>query len=312
MNGAPHLPVVSAVIPTRNRPDLVVRAVRSALAQTLRQIEVIVVIDGPDEATEIALQATVDERLRVVPLPAMVGGAEARNQGVRNARAEWIAFLDDDDEWLPTKLERQMQCSAETKVDFPIVVCQVIARSPKAEFLWPRRVPAENEPVSEYLFSRRSLYQGEGLVQTSMILAKSELLRAVPFSKGLTRHQEWDWLLRAMEVPGTCLRVVFEPLAIWYIEEERKSVSTLSAWEVSRDWIRSQKSRVTRRAYAGFLLTVTSSIAARSRAGWRAASALLQEATFDGKPSGYDYLLFSLIWIVPQNMRRGVRDLFSS
>ena len=102
--------IVSAVIPTRGRPELLQRAVRSALAQTLRAIEVVVVIDGEDPATSLALKEWThqDGRLRVLALPASVGGSDARNRGVEAASGEWIAFLDDDDEWLPGKLQAQL------------------------------------------------------------------------------------------------------------------------------------------------------------------------------------------------------------
>ncbi len=97
-------PLVSVVIPTRNRPHLVGRAVRSALAQTLDAIEVIVVVDGPDEATLQALRQIDDARLRVKTLPRNLGPGEARNAGVGEAQSRWIAFLDDDDEWFPRNL----------------------------------------------------------------------------------------------------------------------------------------------------------------------------------------------------------------
>ena len=70
-------PLVSAIIPTRNRPELAVRAVRSALAQTYTNIEVVVVIDGPDAASQSALAAITDSRLHVVALDSNVGGSEA-------------------------------------------------------------------------------------------------------------------------------------------------------------------------------------------------------------------------------------------
>src|SRR6187551_3408361 len=76
-------PDVTVVIPTRNRPDLVSRAVHSVLGQTYRNIEVIVVVDGPDAATEDALGTIGDDRLRVLTLPAKGGAPNARNQGVR-------------------------------------------------------------------------------------------------------------------------------------------------------------------------------------------------------------------------------------
>src|SRR5688572_11583153 len=85
---------VSAIIPTRGRPELVVRAVRSALAQTYKDLEVIVVIDGPDPATEKTLEQSADKRLKVIVLSDAIGAAQARNIGATSARGGWIAFLD--------------------------------------------------------------------------------------------------------------------------------------------------------------------------------------------------------------------------
>ena len=134
-------PFVSAVIPTRNRSELVERAVRSALAQTHSAMEVVVVIDGPDSQTEAVLAAIEDPRLYVIKLGQSVGGAEARNAGVHAAKGEWIAFLDDDDEWLPEKIEKQLAVAAASSVPFPVVSCRMFARTPLREYIWPRRLP---------------------------------------------------------------------------------------------------------------------------------------------------------------------------
>ena len=114
-------PTVSVVIPTRNRPDLVVRAVRSALEQTFGDLEVVVIMDGPDAATKAALAKIHDIRLRSLELPLSLGGAAARNAGVRAATGEWIAFLDDDDEWLAGKLARQLEVAHESEAPEPII-----------------------------------------------------------------------------------------------------------------------------------------------------------------------------------------------
>ena len=114
-------PFVSAVIPTRNRHQLVLRAVHSVLTQTYENLEAIVVIDGPDSVTRSALGAIVDPRLRVVELEHSVGGSDARNRGVREARGEWVALLDDDDEWLPSKIEKQVDVAVHSKFTSPIV-----------------------------------------------------------------------------------------------------------------------------------------------------------------------------------------------
>ena len=112
--------LVSVVIPTRKRPHLVSRAVGSALNQTLRAIEVIVVIDGPDNSTRLVLEQIDDPRLKVRMLSVHSGDGHARNAGVSEARSRWIAFLDDDDEWFPRKLELQLQTARFSRCLYPV------------------------------------------------------------------------------------------------------------------------------------------------------------------------------------------------
>src|SRR5882757_558418 len=185
-------PEVSVVIPTLSRPGLVTRAVRSAMAQTIEDIEVIVVIDGPDDATSTALAAITDNRLRVVVLPQQGGASNARNAGVRVARAPWTALLDDDDQWLAHKLAVQLDVAKGAQAPMPIVASRLINRTPRADLVMPRRLHAAGEQVSEYLTVRRGLFHGDGFIQTSTIMAPTELLRRVTFNVGLRRLQELD------------------------------------------------------------------------------------------------------------------------
>ena len=172
-------PIVSVVIPTLNRPRLVVRAVRSALVQTLDAIEVIIVVDGPDEATVQVLRHIDDARVRVKPLPLHVGLGEARNAGVGEARSRWVAFLDDDDEWFPQKLEAQLQTAQQSAYRRPIVSCRLVVRTEIGDVVWPRRFPRPNESMSEYLFCRTSVFFGEGIIGANTIFAMKELLQTV-------------------------------------------------------------------------------------------------------------------------------------
>ncbi|MGH9107098.1 MAG: glycosyltransferase family 2 protein, partial [Acidimicrobiales bacterium] len=105
---------VAVVIPTRNRRDLVLGAARSALAQTYTDLRCIVVDDGSTDGTAEALGAIRDRRLAVVANPGPAGPSGARNAGVAaSGDAQWVAFLDSDDLWAPTKLERQLEALAE-------------------------------------------------------------------------------------------------------------------------------------------------------------------------------------------------------
>ncbi len=301
--------LVSIVIPTRNRPLLVRRAVASAMAQTLLEIEVIVVIDGFDDKTQAELAKINDPRLRIVELSESQGGAGARNVGVTEAKGEWIAFLDDDDEWLPQKLERQLEVAQCSQSNLPIISCRLTARTPKGEFIYPRRFPKPDEPLSEYLLARNSFSFGEGLIQTSTIFTHRKLLEQVPFQSGLAKHQDWDWLLKVNTLADVEIEFVPETLVIWYCWQERQSTSSTSNWQQSLAWIRDNQNLVTPRAYSGFIMTQVSPQAAREKQ-WQVFGPLLQEAFARGQPQAIDLILYVLMWFIPRNTRRSLRALF--
>lgn len=301
--------LVSVVIPTRNRPLLVKRAVASAMAQTLLEIEVIVVIDGFDDKTQAELAKINDPRLRIVQLPESQGGAGARNAGVAETKGEWIAFLDDDDEWLPQKLERQLEVAKRSQSKFPIISCRLTARTPKGEFIYPRRFPKPDEPLSEYLLARNSFSFGEGLIQTSTIFTHRKLLEQVPFQSGLAKHQDWDWLLKVNTLADVEIEFVPETLVIWYCWQDSQSTSSTSNWQQSLAWIRDNQDLVTPRAYSGFIMTQVSPQAAREKQ-WQVFGSLLQEAFARGQPQAIDLILYVLMWFIPRNTRRSLRALF--
>lgn len=306
-------PRVSVVIPTRNRPELVRRAVESVLSQTVEDFELIVVIDGPDLRTVAVLSEMHERRLRYFELPRNVGAAEARNEGIRQARTDWIALLDDDDEWLPEKLERQLSAVKRTPHSLPVIATQVIARSSQGDFIWPRRPPNPTEPVGEYLFVRHSLFMGEGFLQTSSLLAPRSLFEAIPFRDGLPRHghEDWDWLLRACTIREVGLELVMEPLVVWNNDMDRSRITRTNRWRISLDWIQSVSHLVTPKAYAGFIVTVVSPNASEQGA-WHAFGHLFKKIISCRGARPWDFLLFFTMWLVPNSLRSKVRKIFTT
>jgi glycosyltransferase involved in cell wall biosynthesis len=300
--------LVTAVIPTRNRPELLKRAIASVLAQTYDQIEIVVVIDGPDDTTHAALKVIDDERLRVIALRESAGGSDARNIGVQNARSEWIAFLDDDDEWLPSKIEKQLALAGQASEPYPVIATQLIGKSPYGDFIWPRRFPAESEPLCEYLFNRQTFFKGEGQLQTSVLLTRRSLMELVPFTSGLRKHQDTEWYLRVSHVPGARFYFVPEPLVHWYVEENRQAITSHPDWRFSLNWLRANRGRMTPRAYAGFISTQLASDASLQGA-WRAAPQLFAEMFRYGKPGYMDLSLFMGMWLIRPSFRRKLRAL---
>jgi len=102
-------PAVTVVMPVWNVRPWVAEAIESALTQTFRDFELIVVNDGSTDGTGEYLDTLSDPRLRVVH-QANAGSAAARNVGIALARGHYIAFLDGDDRWMPEKLERHVRC----------------------------------------------------------------------------------------------------------------------------------------------------------------------------------------------------------
>lgn len=102
-------PKVSVVIPTYNRSNLVKRAMQSVLDQDYRDLELIVVDDASTDDTEEQVRSIVDHRIRYIRQSRNQDVSAARNRGMREARGEYIAFLDSDDEWLPNKLTLQVE-----------------------------------------------------------------------------------------------------------------------------------------------------------------------------------------------------------
>jgi hypothetical protein len=279
----------------------------SALAQSVDDIEVIIIIDGPDEDTRASLASVTDPRLRLIELAEPGGAPNARNVGVGQARAPWTALLDDDDEWLEHKLAVQLELARGAPAAMPIVASRLLNRTPRAELVMPRRLPEPGEPLCEYLTVRRGLFHGEGFIQTSTIMAPTALLRRVPFTVGLRRLQELDWTVRALSHDDVDLVIAPEPLVIWHTDEDRPRISHESPWRETLEWLRRSRPLLTSRAYAAIAMSIVSSMAATTRDP-RLFGSLLREARRHGRPSAVDYLTHCQIWLFPPNLRHGLRD----
>lgn len=109
-------PLVSVVVPTKDRPALLAATLRSVCRQEGVPIEVVVVDDGSDDAgaVEAVVARLGDARVRVLRQPFPEGVSAARNRGLAATTGEWVAFCDDDDLWAPSKIVRQLQALDES------------------------------------------------------------------------------------------------------------------------------------------------------------------------------------------------------
>jgi glycosyltransferase involved in cell wall biosynthesis len=296
-------PLISAVIPTRNRPILLHRAILSALNQTYSHLEVVVIIDGEDPATLTSLSGLTDPRLHVIALPESVGGAEARNIGARTARGKWIAFLDDDDEWLPTKLEKQLAAAEAIPGEYIFVASRFIERSEGGDRILPARSIKCEGPFSDFLFCRDKIGGGTGYVQTSTWFVSKALLAVTPFTKGLKRNQDVDWMLHAMAVPECKLKILEEPLSIFHEDKRSGRVSKQADWKFHYEWAIRNRAFLSPKAFSYCMATLCVPEAIRQQAPLSTLLKLLKEAFANGQMTRNCLLFFLYNWWFPESLR---------
>jgi len=282
------------------------RAIDSVLRQTHQEIEVIVVVDKPDQDTVSAVQSVRDPRVQLIVNPYSLTAAGARNAGADHAAGEWVAFLDDDDEWLPNKLERQIAFVSGRAP--ALVTCLSRVVTPTATYISPQAIYNNSTPVDEYLFDRRSLFKEPGFIQTSSYLLPRRLFDQVRFNAE-SAHDDWEFVLRLSKQAGARIETVPEVLVVLYFDEQRPSFTTrTSSWSHSLRWLDSIQPIISRRAYSGLCLGVVGSRAAQEGA-CTAFPKLLYRAFWYGSPRLWDVLPFLAYWLIPQGFHRRLRSL---
>jgi glycosyltransferase involved in cell wall biosynthesis len=203
------MPEVSVVIPTYDRAGTILRAVGSALGQTHRDLEVVVVDDGGSDRTPELLAGLGDPRLRLLRHECNRGAAAARNTGIAAACGAFVAFLDSDDEWLPHKLAVQL-AALRAALPAEAVSCHGVHMHLLDHGI-EREQPLE---PSENWFLRLAL--GCDLSQGTTLLARREAFaRTGALDETLPRFEDWDWLLRYAQGGGRIV-ALRQPLAhVW-------------------------------------------------------------------------------------------------
>ena len=102
-------PTVSIIVPTKNRAEYFAQAIQSALHQTFEDFEIVVVDSASTDNTRTIVENFKDKRIRYIRQDEDRGQSASRNEGVKHAKGEFVAFLDDDDLWFPAKLDKQLR-----------------------------------------------------------------------------------------------------------------------------------------------------------------------------------------------------------
>lgn len=204
---------ISAVIPVKNRPSLIVEAIGSCLNQSRAPDEIIVVDDGSDDSTPqvVADLAQQDNRIKLIRRQVSGGAALARNLGAARATGTWLAFLDSDDRWHAEKLESQLGLAGRYP-DAPAVFCGI-------RYAYAMRKPRIGIPKP--IVGHADLAVSNVLASTSAAFVRKDRFEEVlGFDADLPNCEDWDlWLKLAKLGP---LPVVQAPLVEYTFEATNK------------------------------------------------------------------------------------------
>ncbi len=179
-------PVVSVVIPTYKRPKKLNRALESVINQTYQNLEIIVVNDDPDTNIDNIIDLK-DDRIVTINHDKNKGAPAARNNGIRKSKGDFIAFLDDDDEWLPSKLDNQIDKLRGLKSDYKVIYSGYKKISKRKT---RRKTPNKEGDIFLNLLKQNFIPLPTALIR------KNVFNKIGLFDEKLKSGQDWDLWLR--------------------------------------------------------------------------------------------------------------------
>ena len=233
---------ISVIIPTYKRPILLERAIRSVLNQTFTNFEVLIVNDDVNSEKQVIdiINKLNDSRIKYFQNKRKKGANGARNTGLLNAQGKYLALLDDDDEWLPNKLE--VQLTKLKQLDQSVWGAVNCGR-----FILHRNKWVKVCNNCEGNLKRDTLKQNVSLnAGSSLLIKKSVALKVGLFDEELIRHQELEYLLRffnefkiatiqkplvkiySHNIPNA---IQYEKAKILYLEKVKPIINSLSISE---------------------------------------------------------------------------------
>ena len=229
MNKASHQNKVSVIIPTHNRAELLRCAIASALEQTFKDLEIIVADDNSTDHTREVVRSFQDRRIKYIRKDDNTGPSATRNTAILASGSEYIAFLDDDDEWLPDKLQKQVKLLDKSLPN----ICGVYSNRLVIDKLSDRIISAN--PRSEKL-SGNLLYQLAigNPIHTSTVLIRKRCLQEVGlFDETISYMEDRDLWIRLSS--NWDFEYIDDPLTIAHVHKQGHLSRSLEGQTAGRE-----------------------------------------------------------------------------
>jgi glycosyltransferase involved in cell wall biosynthesis len=222
--------LISVIIPVFNRASTVARAIDSVRQQSFTHWEVLIVDDAStDNIRGVLANYAGDNRIRALHHASNQGVSAARNSGIDAACGTYVAFLDSDDRWLPTKLERQVEAvtgSTEPQRAFCVTQTQIVMDDG-----WTRVRPTHGpEPGQSFA---AFLYHSGGFAQASSFFVDRRFAAEIRFKEGMRQYEDHLFFVTAGARGGNYV-LVPEPLSVWHNETRADRLSSAESLERAR------------------------------------------------------------------------------
>ncbi len=218
-------PLVSVIIPTRNRFKLLKRSIGSVLGQSYKNMEVIIIDDASIDKTSELIKKIKDKRVKFIRFKKHQGAAKARNAGLKKAKGELIAFNDDDDLWHEKKLEKQIKAFRNASEKIGVVYTRMKRTDGRKAKYFPDEVVGEEGKKEGEI--QRELYL-ENFVGLPTAVVKKECFEKVGlFDEKLPCYEDWELFLRiSQRFHFKCLpQILIEaPILLTGLTSKRKVV----------------------------------------------------------------------------------------
>src|SRR3972149_11623830 len=183
-------PKVSVIITTHNRGHLVSKAIQSVMNQTYQNFEMVIVDDGSTDNTEKIVKGFGDEKIQYIRHESNKRVSAARNTGIQMAKGKYIALLDDDDEWFPTKLEKQVKKFEESSERTGLIYTGVIVKSGNTGEVFGEMLPTLRGKLYMDFINRN-------IIPTSSSMIRKTCFQEVGFfDESITFDEDWDLWIR--------------------------------------------------------------------------------------------------------------------
>jgi len=207
---------VSVILPTYNRPFFVAAAIQSVLNQSLQDFELIVVDDASMDSTREIVNQFKDKRIKYIRHEINKGEAASRNTGILNSTGEYIALLDDDDEWFPDKLKVQVDCLQKRYDDVGCIYCGLIFVHRTDNRILRQIVPNKKGNIYKEMVSKNVIDSPSSVVIKRQCFEKVGL-----FDEDLPYFVDYDFFLRVSKFFS--FDYIERPLLIYYVHEGQLS-----------------------------------------------------------------------------------------